>query len=140
MRKLTISPRMGEASVQMLEQIVGEKFSENFREFLKENSGLSHYENIFIDKDGTRWQIQQYNMFKDLYGLTEEFLKTYKRKLIPFAYDPGRWHFCLCFDPGDDYGAIIVNRWTDHLPEEQFLKIADNFEHFIDNLKRQSEV
>ena len=52
--------------------------------------------------------------------------------------DPGGWHFCLSIDE-KDYGTIIVNRWTDHSEENQFLKIADNFEEFIDGLITEDE-
>jgi hypothetical protein len=39
----------------------------------------------------------------------------------------------------DDFGTIYINRWTDHLPEEQFLKIADSFEEFINGLHAEDE-
>jgi hypothetical protein len=58
---------------------------------------------------------------------------------VPFAYDPGGWHFCLSFD-ADTYGKIIINRWTDHLPEEQFLVIADSFEEFINGLQTEENI
>lgn len=139
MRKLTQRPRIGDASLQLIEEIVNGRFSENFKRFLKESAGLSYYESVFVDAAKTEWHVQQYNSFDDLYGLTQEFLNVYKRKLIPFAHDPGGWHFCLCMDE-EDHGAIFINRWTDHLPEEQFLKIANSFEEFIDGLRREEEV
>ena len=43
-------------------------------------------------------------------------------------------------DEGVDYGKIIVNRWTDYLPEEQFLVISNSFEEFINGLKREDEL
>ena len=139
MRKLTIAPRLGKASLGLIEKIITEKLSDDFSEFLIQNAGLSHLEYIFIDKNLTRWDVSQYNNFKDLHGLTQEFLNEYHRKLIPFAYDGGGWHFCLSFD-ADTYGKIIINRWTDHLPEEQFLVIADSFEEFINGLKAEENI
>jgi hypothetical protein len=139
MRKLTIRPRMGDASIKLIEDVIGEKFDIYFAEFLKKNAGLSHEEFIYIDKSKTEWHVQSYNDFNDLFGLTKEFLDGYKRKLVPFAYDGGGWHFCLSFDD-ETYGKIIINRWTDHLPEEQFLVIADNFEEFINGLKTEENV
>jgi len=119
----------------MLERLIGHSFSDNFKTFMTENAGLSHYENMFTDSRGVDWEVQTYNQFKDLYGLTEEFKNHGWGLKVPFAFDPGGWHYCLSFD-NDSYGKIIVNRWTDHSPEEQFLIIADSFEIFIDGLHR----
>ncbi|MBK9580663.1 MAG: SMI1/KNR4 family protein [Saprospiraceae bacterium] len=60
-------------------------------------------------------------------------MKRVGEKKIPFAYDPGGWHFCLSFDE-DTFGKVVVNRWSDHLPEDQFIVIADSFEEFINGL------
>ena len=140
MRKLTLYPRMGDSNMKHIESIIGLPLSENFKKFLKENGGLSHYERYFTDKVQTNWEVKKYLTYTELFKLTEEFLKEYNRKLIPFAYDGGGWHFCLCMDEGVDYGKIIVNRWTDYLPEEQFLVISNSFEEFINGLKREDEL
>jgi hypothetical protein len=138
MRQLTLYPRMGNLS--SIEKIVEKSLPVVFQNFMKSNGGLSHYERIFIDKEETHWEVNVYLNYSDMYKLTEEFLQSYKRKLVPFAFDGGGWHFCLCMDEGNDYGKIIINRWTDHLPEEQFLVIADNFEEFINGLKTEENV
>lgn len=137
MRQLTLYPRMGNLS--SIEKIIDKSLPMIFQDFMKSNGGLSHYERIFIDKHEAHWEVNIYLNYSDMYKLTEEFLKEYHRKLIPFAYDGGGWHFCLSFD-ADTYGKIIINRWTDHLPEEQFLVIADSFEEFINGLKREDEI
>lgn len=134
MKKLTIRPRLGERSIQLLERLVNHNFSTNFSDFLKENAGLSHFECIYQDVNGIKWEVSQYNLFPDLHGLTKEFIANGLGKKIPFAYDPGGWHFCLSFDE-DTFGQIFINRWTDHSKEEQLLKIADSFEEFIDGLQ-----
>ncbi len=103
------------------------------------NAGLSHYECVFIDAEGRKWEVAQYNQYKDLIGLLREFKKVGWGKKIAFAHDPGGWHFCLSLDE-DTYGKIIINRWTDHTPEDQFLVIANSFEEFIDGLKKGEEV
>lgn len=138
MRKLTLYPRMGQ--LDSVEEIINSKLPETFKDFLKENGGLSHYERIFIDKEETNWEVNSYVNYKELVNLTTEFSDAYKRKLVPFAFDPGGWHFCLCLDEGDDNGKIIINRWTDHALEEQFLVIADSFEEFINGLKTEDEI
>ena len=140
MRQLTLYPRMGDSNMRHIESIIGATLFENFKEFLKENGGLSHYERYFIDRAKIQWEVKKYLTYGELFKLTEEFLREYKRKLIPFAYDPGGWHFCLCMDAGEDYGKIVINRWTDHLPEEQFLVLADSFEEFIYGLRSSSKL
>jgi hypothetical protein len=139
MRKLTMYPRMGDSNMRHIESIISSPLSEYFKDFLKQNGGLSHYERYFIDNSQTQWEVKKYLTYVELYKLTEEFLQSYKHKLVPFAYDSGGWHFCLSFDE-DTYGKIIINRWTDHLPEEQFLVIADSFEEFINGLKTEENV
>ncbi|HEX7904183.1 MAG TPA: SMI1/KNR4 family protein [Chitinophagaceae bacterium] len=140
MRKLTVVPRIGDKSFQIIEDIVGSKFSDNFKAIMKGYAGLNVFENIYRDRDNNIWALGSFDNFTSIYELTKEFIQNYKRKLIPFAYDPGGWHFCLCMDEGVDYGKIIINRWTDHLPKEQFLIIADSFEEFINGLKREDEI
>ena len=140
MREFTVLPMVQDFELNLIENIVGNKIPDLARSYIKKYGGLMIAEKYFFDKNGLEWELSQFNLFKELHGLTEEFLREYKRKLIPFAYDPGGWHYCLCFDEGEDYGKIIVNRWTDHLPEEQFLVIADDFEEFINGLKREEEI
>ncbi len=140
MRKLTLYPRMGDSNIRHIESIIDSKLTENFKMFLKDNGGLSHFERYFIDDAQTQWEVQKYFTYTELFKLTKEFLENYKRKLVPFAYDLGGWHFCLCIDEGANYGKIIVNRWTDHLPEEQFLVIAESFEEFINGLRTEEEI
>ncbi len=136
MKTLTLRPRLGIKSIETIEQILGEKFPKYFSDFLIKNAGLSHFECIFIDKNNQSWMVHEYNSYKDLYGLTNEFIGVYKRKMVPFAHDSGGWHFCLCFD--DEYKhEIFIHRWTDHEVEERFLKIADSFEEFIEGLQAE---
>ena len=95
--------------------------------------GCSIAENHYLDSTGLEWELSQFTTFDDIYGLVKEFRDAYKLKLLPFAYDNGGWHFCLNLDKSN-YGKIMINRWTDHLPEDQFLIIAENFETFINGL------
>jgi hypothetical protein len=133
MKKLTLRPRLGTKSIESIEQILGEQFPKSFSEFLIENAGLSHLECKFIDKNNQLWIVHEYNNYKDLYGLTNEFLNEYERKMVPFAFDSGGWHFCLCFDEKSKH-EIFIHRWTDYKAEERFLKIADSFEEFTEGL------
>lgn len=95
---------------------------------------------IFFDEAQTKWEVQKYLTYSELFELTRELTEKYHRKLIPFAYDLGGWHFVLCMDEGANYGSVIINRWSDYLPNEQFLRIADSFESFIDGLKTEEEI
>jgi hypothetical protein len=139
MREFKILPMVQDFELNLLEKIIENKIPDLVRSYIKKYGGLMIAEKHFFDKNGLEWELGQFNFFKELNGLTEEFLREYHRKLIPFAYDPGGWHFCLSFDE-DTYGKIIINRWTDHLPEEQFLVIADSFEEFINGLKTEENV
>ena len=136
MKKLTVKPRLGNGNIKLLEQITNNYFPEDFKIFMMENAGLSHYENTFIDKGGIEWEVSQYNQFKDLYGLIKEFKEKGWGVKVPFAYDPGGWHYCLSFDE-DTFGKIIVNRWTDHEGKDQFIVIADSFDDFINGLHQK---
>jgi SMI1-KNR4 cell-wall len=139
MRQFTVIPPIDEGGFKFIEKIVTGEFSDFFKSILAKYGGLAIYEMYYHDKDNNLWELGAFDNFTSIYELTKEFLEKYQRKLVPFAYDAGGWHFCLCMDE-KDYGCIFVNRWTDHLPEEQFLKIADSFEEFINGLKREDEI
>lgn len=129
---------MGDSNLKMIGDIIHSELDPYFKDFMKANAGLSHYERIYTDSCGKAWKVSQYVDFIQMYDLTTEFVGSYKRKLVPFAFDGGGWHFCLCLDESD-HGAIYINRWTDHLPEEQFLKIAESFQDFINGLQKEEE-
>lgn len=140
MRQFTVVERIQEAEFNLIEKEFNINLTELFRDYLKKYGGMAILENTFISNASEEFQVGQFLMFDEIFKLSKEFLQEYKRKLIPFAYDPGGWHFCVCFDTGEDNGKIIVNRWTDHVPEEQFLVIANGFEEFINGLKREDEI
>ncbi len=124
---------MGNANFKHLEEIASKKLPETFIEFMESNAGLSHYERYYITIE-TIWEVHSFNRYINMFELFEEFISEGWGKMLPFAIDPGGWHFCLCMED-KDYGAIYVNRWTDYLPENQFLKISESFEEFINSLK-----
>jgi len=138
MKKLRIKPRLGSGNIKLIERAIGFELPVDFKEFMINNAGLSHYECLFTDKQGNEWEVAQYNQYRDLIGLTREFKEKGWGIKIPFAHDPGGWHFCLSFDE-DTFGKIIVNRWTDHLPKDQFIVIAGSFEEFIEGLRERPE-
>lgn len=129
---------MGPYNFKLIAELFQSELSNEFKEFMTYNAGLSHYERIFKDKKGTSWEVNQYLRFVEIHDLSAEFTGANWGKMLPFALDPGGWHFCLCLEK-EDCGAIFINRWTDHKPEEQFLKIADSFEDFINGLERDSD-
>jgi len=110
-----------------------------FKKFIENYQDSKIKEILFFDENQELWILNAFLSFKESAELYKEFEKNLKRNMLPFAYDPGGWHFCLSLEE-KDFGAIIVNRWTDHLPEEQFLKIANSFEEFIDGLQPEEEV
>lgn len=139
MKQFTVIPSIDEGGFKFIEKIVSTEFSDFFKNIMAKYGGLAVYERYYHDKNNNLWELGAFDNFTSIYELTKEFLEKYKRKLVPFAYDGGGWHFCLSFDE-ETYGKIIINRWTDHLPEEQFLVIADSFEEFINGLKTEEEI
>ncbi len=131
---------LNESTIENFEDVNKFILDNKFKEAIIKYQGCKVDEILFFDKSNEMWVLNAFFPFIEITQLYEEFLREYKQKLIPFAYDPGGWHFCLCMDEGADYGTIIINRWTDYLPEEQFLKIADTFEEFINGLKREDEL
>ena len=142
MKNLTKTYQINEISKNIIDNFELKKsmiLPENFKNFILDYQGTGVNEILFYDKKNTLWVLNGFLIFEEMEKLYETFLEKYKRKLFPFAFDSGGWHFCLCMD-GYDFGTIYINRWTDHLPEEQFLKIADNFEEFINGLNCEEEV
>ena len=138
MKKLRIRPRLGSGNIKLIERAIGHELPINFKEFMINNAGLSHYECIFIDDGGNKWEVSQYNQYRDLIGLAREFKEKGWGIKVSFAHDPGGWHYCLSFDK-ETAGKILVNRWTDHSPKDQFIIIADSFEEFIEGLEERPE-
>ncbi|TAE24976.1 MAG: SMI1/KNR4 family protein [Cytophagales bacterium] len=103
---------------------------------LIENYNSTSVEEALFDSDDT-WIINFFLGFdgehSSITNLTEEINDNGTVEYIPFAMDPGGWHFCFCVNE-TEYGAIYVFRWTDHSPENAFLKIASGLSEFIDKL------
>jgi hypothetical protein len=72
MRKLTLYPRMGDSNIKHIESIIGSVLPEDFKCFLKENAGLSHYERYFFDWEDTQWEVKKYLTYPELFKLEEE--------------------------------------------------------------------
>ena len=128
--------------IDILEEIIGVKLTLNLKDFLLKYSNCSIEENFYLFNN----QLYIVNDFLPISNgdvtvldLTEEFIKHYGRKYVPFAFDPGGWHFCLCLDE-IDYNKVIINRWTDDFEDGQFLRIADSFELFVSGLLTVEEV
>ncbi len=138
MKKLTVRPRLGSGNIKLIERELGQSLPDDFKDFIINNAGLSHYECLFKDSEGNIWEVSQYNQYKDLIGLLREFKNNELGLKVCFAFDPGGWHYCLSFDE-DTYGKIVVNRWTDHEESERLVVIAQNFEEFINGLERRPE-
>jgi hypothetical protein len=138
MRKLTIAPRVGKRYLNLLEDFLGDKLSDYFKEIMIGYAGLMVLEDSYTDGSKNKWELQSFDNIASVLQLSKEFKENGWGLKVPFAYDPGGWHFCLSFDK-ETYGKIIVNRWTDHSPEEQFVIIAESFEEFINGLEKNPE-
>lgn len=129
---------MGEKQFQLIEKILNTSLPKLFKSFMTKYAGLSIEEDCYRGTDDKLWIIASFDDFKSMYSLTREFKEKGWGFKVPFAYDEGGWHFCLSFDDASE-GKIIVNRWTDHSPDDQFVIIADNFEIFIQGLQKRPE-
>jgi hypothetical protein len=94
---------------------------------------------LYFDKSGQIWILNGFFAVSEMIELFKEFSEILKRKMLFFEFDAGGWHYCICFEEKDS-SSVYVYRWTDPLPEEQFLKITDSFKEFIEGLKREDEI
>lgn len=129
---------MFKGDFKLLEELVGHTLSPSFKEFLAKYAGLGIEEEYFLDDQKYDWIVATFCSSKDMYDLTREFMDSGWGKKIPFAYDEGGWHFCLCFDD-NLFEKIVINRWTDYDVDEQFVVIADDFDDFINRLTVRPE-
>lgn len=134
MRRFNIISKFDDASAKSIENLIENKLDDNFKQFMGLYSGHSIYEQYYMDKNSNEWILAALDNFTSMYKLIKEFKSSGWGKKIPFGYDEGGWHFCLSFDE-DTFGKIVGNRWTDHLPEDQFVVIADSFDEFINGLQ-----
>lgn len=132
-KKLTIAPRAGKRSFGYLEEMSGFKLSENFVNFMTKYAGLSVVERFYNDSDNRKWELQSFDSILNAAKLSKEFKENGWGLKLPFAFDPGGWHYCISYEE-ETYSKILVNRWTDHLPEDQFVVIANSYEDFINGL------
>lgn len=139
MREFIVLPHIKDFELNLIEDLIDLKLPAIFRCYLKKYGGLSIVEKYFIKNNQLLGELSQFDYFKDIYDLTSTLMKEFGLKMIPFAHDPGGWNFCLCMDEKKDFGSIYIYKWTDHLPEEQFFKIADSFEEFINGLRSEDE-
>jgi len=138
MKELTIAPRAGKRYLKLLENAIGGSLPVSLNEVILKYAGLRVLEDTYEDKSKVLWEIQSFDNVTSMVDLTKEFIVKGWGKKLPFAFDPGGWHYCLSFDE-DTYGKVIVNRWTDHEDKDQFLVIAESFEEFIEGLKRSPQ-
>jgi hypothetical protein len=138
MKELTIAPRAGKRYLKLLENAIGGSLPVSLNEVILKYAGLRVLEDTYEDKSKVLWEIQSFDNVASMVVLTKEFIVKGWGKKLPFAFDPGGWHYCLSFDE-DTYGKVIVNRWTDHEDKDQFLVIAESFEEFIEGLKRSPQ-
>lgn len=138
MKELTIAPRAGKRYLQLLENAIGSILPESLRGLVVKYAGLAVLENTFRDKNNTEWELQAFDHVASMVDLTKEFIEKGWGKKLPFGFDPGGWHYCLSFEE-ESFGKVMVNRWTDHVPEDQFIVIADSLEDFINGLEERRE-
>jgi len=99
--------------------VVGIELPNELISIIEKYGGLAVLEDKYIDSNNNEWELQTFDHIASIIDLTKEFKEKGWGLKVPFAYDPGGWHFCLT--------------------EEQFLVIANSFEEFIDGLKRSDE-
>lgn len=138
MKELTIAPRTGKRYLQLLESAIGSPIPNSLKDILIKYAGLSVVENTFKDSSNTEWELKTFDYVPSIIDLTKEFIEGGWGKKLPFGFDPGGWHYCLSFEE-ESFGKVMVNRWTDHVLEDQFIVIADSLEDFINGLEERRE-
>lgn len=136
MRVFNIMSKFDDACAKAIERLIGNTLDDTFKKFMNLYSGHSIYEQYYKDKNSKEWILSSIDNFTSIFKLTKEFKNSGWGNKIPFGYDEGGWHFCLSFDE-ETFGKVLINRWTDHLPEEQFVVIADSFDEFINGLQER---
>ena len=114
MRKLTIAPRVGKRYLNLLEDFLGDKLSDYFKEIMIGYAGLIVLEDSYTDVSKNKWELQSFDNIASILQLSKEFKENGWGLKVPFAYDPGGWHFCLSFDK-ETYGKIIINLSLIHI-------------------------
>ncbi|WP_350293002.1 SMI1/KNR4 family protein [uncultured Croceitalea sp.] len=139
LREFTLRDKMGESNFKHAQKEFKNSIPKLVKRYLVKYGKSSIEEDIFIDQENTHWILNSFMSSIEIMKLPKEYKDSDWGEWFPFAFDMGGWHFCI--DMSDnDYGGVYVNRWNDYSPEEQFLKIADNFEIFINGLKKEKEL
>ena len=126
-----------------VETNLGFVFPDSLKKFYLSHNGGTPYPSCF-NKDNEYWQVNEFlpikygekgDLFEDTFNiLVAKGGDFFPRNLIPFAVDPGGDIFCFR-DASGDIGAIygwIADRYEDS--EGSVVKLADNFETFIEQL------
>lgn len=139
MRELKFDKRIQSGEFRLLERTYSIKLPQEFKDFMQIYANSSTIERVFWQNNSQKWTIRSFCMYKTMHEFVGEFLDYKLGIKIPFGFDPGGWIFCLSLDE-QDYYSVYIYRFTDHVPEEAFLKIADNFADFIDALVPEEEI
>ncbi len=138
LRNFTLRDKIGEGSFRHAQKEFKNQIPELVKLCLVKYGNSSIKEDVYIDNKNTEWILSAFSNSTDVMKLPKEFKDAGWGEWFPFAFDQGGWHFCINMSD-HDYGSVYVNRWSDHKPKDQFVKIANSFEEFMNELKCGTE-
>ena len=127
--RLTDGKCASKRAVQKLEAALGCPISESFRRFVSKNDGSEPEKNIFeIGKDNDGGV----NQFIPISEIWEErqYIDNIPRQAYPIA-----WASCGNYVLLDEGKGGRIYFWDHELPDENIIKLADNFDEFLSMLE-----
>jgi hypothetical protein len=143
-----------EDDLQVLEQELGTKLPQDYRQFLFKYNCAEVTPNCFLMNDKKGYD-EGYNSVRYLFGLCDpdwcslryyqkEYAHRMPNNLLPIGADEDSSYLCLSII-GDDYGKVYF--WDRHFevfegePDHSNVwQVADSFTEFINSLKTCAEI
>lgn len=138
-RAFNLRPKLGPKNFEVVQKMFTTEVPELYKQYLIQYAGCSIKEDTFTDNAGCKWILASFSNSSDIMNLPKEFKTAGWGDWIVFGYDEGGWHYCINMSTTENYNSVFINRWTDHEPENQFVKIADSFEEFMQGLQEDNK-
>lgn len=127
------------SELKKFEKIKQLEIPNELQEFWIKYNAIYLKNNIYLS-DGNKYYLDRFYPFDKNYELSFQYvyenLKDYLQdSYLAFANDCGDWQYVISINT-DSYGCIFFCRMDDMIPDS-LVKIANNFEEFIDGLQAE---